>query len=304
MTDCAWRIHTTTRQSLDIPMPTNRTALGAPPPAHFPRSVRKHRTIFISDIHLGTRGCKAELLLDFLERNQCDTLYIVGDLLDGWQLQRRWFWTAAQTSVVKTILGLADSGTRVVYIPGNHDEFLRPFVGRTFSGIEIVAETVHTTAAGKRLLVLHGDRFDDAIAYAKWLARAGDAAYALALALNDRLYALRKALGLPYWSLSAYLKQKVKKAVAYVSSFETAVAKATATIGVDGIVCGHIHQAEMRKIEKILYLNDGDWVESCTALVEDALGNLEILQWAPQFMAKNFASTSNQSTQEAALIPI
>ena len=305
MTDCAWSMIENLRQAhdgngLDHPF----TKPPKVPSAKRDKIGRQHRTIFISDVHLGTRGCKAELLLDFLECNSCDTLYIVGDLIDGWQLKRRWYWNKSQSRLVCALLRKADSGTRIVYIPGNHDEFARAFFGREFEGIEIADETIHTTAAGKRLLVLHGDRFDGVMAYAEWLARVGDMAYSLALALNDRLYELRKALGLPYWSLSAFLKKKVKKAVEYVSSFENTVAKAAETLDVDGVICGHIHQAEMRQIGKILYLNDGDWVESCTALVEDALGNMEILQWTPQFMAKNLARTDKQPTQEAALIPI
>ena len=241
---------------------------------------RHHRTIFISDVHLGTRGCKAELLAEFLVRNSCDTLYLVGDIIDGWQLKRRWFWNESQTRVVQEILRKVDEGTHVIYVPGNHDEFLRPYCGRSVAGIDVVLETIHETADGRRLLVLHGDQFDGVIGYAKWLAHVGDWAYSFALLLNDRLHMVRRRLGLPYWSLSAYLKRKVKNAVEYVSRFELVVARAAAPKGVDGVLCGHIHQAEIRQIGPILYLNDGDWVESCTALVEDARGHLEILRWA------------------------
>ena len=253
------------------------------------RAVRHHRTMFISDVHLGTRGCKAELLTDFLVHNSCETLYLVGDIIDGWQLKRRWYWNDAHTEVVRAILAKADGGTKVIYIPGNHDEFMRAYCGRSIAGIEVMAEAVHRTAAGKRFLVLHGDKFDGVIACAKWLAHIGDAAYSLALALNDRLHGLRRALGLPYWSLSAYLKSKVKKAVEYVSRFEETVARASLPLEVDGVLCGHIHQAEMRRIGNILYLNDGDWVESCTALVEDANGNMEILCWASSQLASGLA---------------
>lgn len=269
-----------------------------------PRPTTHHRTIFISDIHLGTRGCKAELLREFLAANECDTLYIVGDFLDGWQLKRRWHWSAAQTELITAILAKIDAGTRVIYIPGNHDECFRPYCGRHFGGIEVMAEAIHETAAGKRYLVLHGDAFDGVIATAKWLAHAGDAAYALALALNDRLYALRKWLGLPYWSLSAWLKKRVKKAVEYVSRYEETVANAAQNMDVDGIICGHIHQAEIRRFGRILYLNDGDWVESCTALVEDARGNMEILHWAPYNTASYLAGAGKQPAQKAALIPV
>jgi UDP-2,3-diacylglucosamine pyrophosphatase LpxH len=241
---------------------------------------RRHRTIFISDTHLGTRGCKAEALADFLIHNDCETLFLVGDIVDGWQLKRRWYWTDAQSQVVNEILRKVDAGTRVIFVPGNHDEFARDYAGRFFGGIEVINEVIHETADGKRLWVLHGDRFDGVIACAKWLAHVGDWAYGMALRWNDLLFAVRKALGLPYWSLSAWLKHKVKNAVEYISRFEEIVAREAQMRGVDGVVCGHIHHAEIRRIGDVLYLNDGDWVESCSALVEDAAGNMEILRWA------------------------
>ena len=244
------------------------------------RHLRRHRTIFISDVHLGTWGCKAELLADFLTRNSCDTLYLVGDIVDGWRLKRRWYWPEAHNRVVEALLHKIDAGTRVVYVPGNHDEVLREYCGRSIAGVEIVREAVHETASGKRLLVLHGDRFDAVIAYAKWLAHLGDWAYGLALHFNEVCHVVRRGLGLPYWSLSAYLKQKVKNALEYICRFETAVAGEVRARGFDGVVCGHIHHAAIKTIDGILYLNDGDWVESCTALVEDMRGNLEILHWA------------------------
>jgi UDP-2,3-diacylglucosamine pyrophosphatase LpxH len=250
-----------------------------PPPAPRGRPFRHHRTIFISDTHLGTRGCKADILADFLAHNSCDTLYLVGDIVDGWQL-KRWYWSEAQERCVAEVLKKVDDGTRVIYVPGNHDEFLRSYVGRSVAGIEVTLEAIHETAAGLRLLVIHGDQFDGVIGCAKWLAHVGDRAYTLALQLNDGLHTIRRALGLPYWSLSAYLKRTVKNAVEYVSRYEEIVARAAAQRGVDGVMCGHIHHAEMRRIGNILYLNDGDWVESCSALVEDARGNLEILRWA------------------------
>ncbi|HVU19824.1 MAG TPA: UDP-2,3-diacylglucosamine diphosphatase [Rhizomicrobium sp.] len=263
------------------------------------RASRHHRTIFISDTHLGTRGCKAELLADFLAHNSCDTLYLVGDIFDGWQI-KRWYWTPAQDQVVREVLKKIEHGTRVIYVPGNHDEFLREYVGRTAFGVEVTREAIHETADGKRLLVLHGDQFDGVIGCAKWLAHVGDRAYTLALTLNDGLHAIRRALGLQYWSLSAYLKRVVKNAVEYVSRYEEIVARAAATRGVDGVMCGHIHHAEMRMIGNILYLNDGDWVESCSALVEDASGNLEILRWANA--APQGAAALAPARRQAALI--
>ncbi|HEY1878169.1 MAG TPA: UDP-2,3-diacylglucosamine diphosphatase [Rhizomicrobium sp.] len=240
----------------------------------------RHRTIFISDTHLGTRGCKAAALADFLAHNACDTLFLVGDIVDGWQLKRRWYWTDEQSQVVAEILRKVDAGTRVIFVPGNHDEFARDYAGRLFAGVEITNEAIHETADGRRLWVLHGDRFDGVISYAKWLAHVGDWAYGTALRLNDILSRLRRRLGLPYWSLSAFLKHKVKNAVEYISRFEEIVAREAEMRGVDGVVCGHIHHAEIRRIGGVLYLNDGDWVESCSALVEDARGHMEILRWA------------------------
>jgi len=244
------------------------------------KRVRYHRTIFISDIHLGMRGCKAEILLDFLQTNACQTLYLVGDIVDGWALKRRWFWPQAHTEVINEILRKVDEGTHVIFIPGNHDEFARGFCGRNYSGIDVVREAIHETATGKRMLVIHGDQFDGVIEFAQWLAHLGAWAYDRALQLNEMLHSIRRALGLPYWSLSNYLKHTVKNAVEYVCRFEETVAHAAETRGLDGVICGHIHQAAERRIGNVLYFNDGDWVESCTALVEDARGTLEIVRWA------------------------
>jgi UDP-2,3-diacylglucosamine pyrophosphatase LpxH len=301
MAETAWSLNSYVRPERAAPQRRRGPRAPSRAPDHAAR--QRHRTIFISDVHLGTRGCKAELLADFLARNSCDTLYLVGDIVDGWQLKRRWYWSDAQSRVVGEILRKVDEGVRVVYVPGNHDEFLRDYCGRSFAGIEVLREDIHETAAGLRLLVLHGDQFDGVIGYAKWLAHVGDRAYATALALNDRLHVLRRSLGLPYWSLSAYLKRKVKNAVEYVSRFEEVVARAAGPKGVDGVICGHIHQAEMRQIGAILYLNDGDWVESCTALVEDARGHLEILRWASCSPASDVARASAGIQGEAALIP-
>ncbi len=241
---------------------------------------RRFRTIFISDVHLGTRGCRAEALLDFLRQTESDFLYLVGDIIDCWRLRRSWFWAQSHNDVVQTILRRARSGTRVIYIPGNHDEPLRDYTELRFGGIDVVAEAIHLTADGRRLLVLHGDCFDGVVKYARWLAVLGDHAYRLALMFNLWLNVVRRFLGYPYWSLSAWLKHRVKDAVAYISAFEEAVAEEAARRGVDGVVCGHIHKAEMRRIGDVLYANDGDWVESCTALVEHRDGRLEIIDWA------------------------
>jgi UDP-2,3-diacylglucosamine pyrophosphatase LpxH len=237
------------------------------------------RTAWISDIHLGTPGCQAPALLDFLRALDCDTLYLVGDIIDGWQLRRSWYWPQAHNDVVQKLLRKARKGTRVVFVPGNHDEFARKYLDHNFGGVDVVEEAIHTTADGRTLWVTHGDLFDGVIQYAKWLAYLGDTAYELALKLNRHLNSMRARLGLPYWSLSKYLKLKVKRAVSYIGDFEAAVAKEARRRGVHGVVCGHIHHAEMREIDGVLYANDGDWVESLTALVEHADGRLEIVDW-------------------------
>jgi UDP-2,3-diacylglucosamine pyrophosphatase LpxH len=242
---------------------------------------RHYRAVFISDLHLGTPGCQAGPLLDFLKAHPSEQLYLVGDIIDGWQLRKRWFWPQAHNDVVQKLLRRARKGCRVVYVPGNHDEFARQFTGHAFGGIEVAREAVHTTADGRRLWVVHGDDFDAVVQCARWLAYVGDTLYEFTLRLNRHLNQWRGRLGLPYWSLSAYLKHKVKKALNYVTDFERAVAHEARRRGHDGVVCGHIHRAELREIEGVLYCNDGDWVESRTALVEHADGRLEIVHWAP-----------------------
>ena len=238
------------------------------------------RAVFISDVHLGTRGCQAELLLDFIRHVECETLYLVGDIIDGWRLKSGWYWPQAHNDVVQKVLRLARKGVRVVYVPGNHDEFARGYCGMHFGGVEIAHDAVHETADGRRLLVVHGDHFDGVIGYAKWLALLGDWAYAIVLVLNTWFNRIRRRLGFGYWSLSAYLKGKVKNAVQFIADFEAAVAEEARRRGLDGVVCGHIHKADLHETHGVLYANDGDWVESCTALVEHFDGQLEILQWA------------------------
>ncbi len=240
---------------------------------------KRYRAVFISDLHLGTPGCRAEDLLDFLKASSSEHLYLVGDIIDGWQLRRRWYWPQAHNDVVQKLLRRARKGCRVVFVPGNHDEFARGFIGHQFGGIEVVDDAVHVTADGKRLWVTHGDYFDGVIQCAKWLAYVGDNLYEFTLKLNRYLNHLRAKFGLPYWSLSAYLKHKVKKAVNFISDFEQAVAHEARKRGHQGVVCGHIHHAEIREIEGVLYCNDGDWVESLTALVEHHDGRLELLRW-------------------------
>jgi len=243
---------------------------------------RRYRAIWISDVHLGTRGCKAEFLLDFLNSVETQTLYLVGDIFDGWRMKKSWYWPSSHSAVVQAILKKARKGTRVVYVPGNHDEILRAYTGVHFCDIEVVEHTVHTTADGRRFLVLHGDRFDGVVKYAKWLALLGDWAYNIMISLNNWLNLARRKLGFGYWSLSAYLKFKVKNAVQFIDDFERTVAAEAKRHAVDGVICGHIHHAEHRDIQGVTYVNDGDWVESCTALVEHTSGRMEILNWAEE----------------------
>jgi UDP-2,3-diacylglucosamine pyrophosphatase LpxH len=243
-------------------------------PAHL-----RFRSIFISDVHLGTAGCQAAHLIDFLRHTESRYLYLVGDIVDGWQMKRRWYWHQTHNDVVQKVLRKARKGTRVTYIAGNHDEAMRHFLGLAFGGIEIRDEAMHTTADGRRLLVIHGDLFDAVVQRARWLAHLGDWLYGLALELNRAWNQLAAKLGISYWSLSQYLKHKVKNAVAYINDFEEALAHEARRRGFDGVVCGHIHKAEIRDIGGILYCNDGDWVESLTALVELESGELRIVDW-------------------------
>jgi UDP-2,3-diacylglucosamine pyrophosphatase LpxH len=242
-------------------------------------AVLRYRAIWISDTHLGTRGSQAERLLDFLKHTESEFLYLVGDIIDGWQLKKRWYWPQSHNEVVQRILRLTRNGTKVYYIPGNHDEAARDYCGLDFGDVQIVNTMIHTTASGQRLLTLHGDQFDTFLYHAKWLAKLGNSAYTFLLTVNAMLNVVRRRLGFTYWSLSAYLKHKVKNAMAHIGAFEALVADEARRQEVDGVVCGHIHQAEMRQIGAVLYCNAGDWVESCTALVEDSHGKLSLIDW-------------------------
>lgn len=261
-----------------------RAASSTPPPMPAP-TPRRVRSLFISDVHLGTRGCRAEALCSFLNAHSCETLFLVGDIVDGWRLQKSWFWRQSHQEVINAVLAMAQSGTRVIYIPGNHDEALRPYTGLELAGVELHFEYVHETADGRRFLVLHGDHFDAAVRYARWLALLGDRAYDLAAYVNERLNQIRRFFGMPYWSLAGYLKRTVKNAVEYISRFEEAVAQEAVRRGLDGVICGHIHHASIRRISGVLYCNDGDWVDSATALAEAHDGRLSLITWdgeAPQ----------------------
>jgi UDP-2,3-diacylglucosamine pyrophosphatase LpxH len=250
---------------------------------------RRYRTVWISDVHLGTRGCNADMLIDFLDHVDSDTMYLVGDIIDGWQLKKRFYWPTAHNDVIGRLMKRARRGTRMIYIPGNHDEMFRQFAGLDFGGIQIRRKAIHETADGRRLLVLHGDEFDAITLSHRWLAHVGDAAYTMLMALNRWVSAVRRRWGMPYWSLSKHAKAKVKNAVAFISRFEEIVAEAAGSRGVQGVVCGHIHTAEMREIAGISYYNDGDWVEGCTALVEHGDGRMEILDWGEEMRRRSVA---------------
>jgi len=250
---------------------------------------RRFRTIWISDIHLGTRGCNAPMLIDFLDSTDSDTMYLVGDIIDGWRLKRSWYWPALHNDIVWRVMKRAKRGARVVFIPGNHDEMFRQFTGLTFGGIEIRRSAIHETADGRRLLITHGDEFDAVVMCHRWLAFLGDFAYELLMKLNIVINAVRQRFDLPYWSLSKHAKHKVKNAVSFISRFEEAVAHEAGSRGVDGVVCGHIHTAEIRPFGDVTYYNDGDWVEGCTALVEHFDGRMEVLHWAEIMAARRAA---------------
>jgi UDP-2,3-diacylglucosamine pyrophosphatase LpxH len=250
---------------------------------------RRYRTIWISDVHLGTKGCNAPLLIDFLDHTDSETMYLVGDIIDGWRLKKKFYWPAAHNDIVRRILKRARRGTRIVYIPGNHDEMFRQFTGMNFGGVEIRRAAFHSTADGRRLMVMHGDEFDTVMLAHRWLAFVGDALYHLLMGLNHWVNVVRRAFDLPYWSLSKVAKHKVKNAVEFISRYEEVVARAAGERGVDGVVCGHIHTAEIRDFDGIEYYNDGDWVEGCTALVEHFDGRMELLHW-PEEIARREAS--------------
>lgn len=269
-------------QVANLPLPEPKTPEPASPEKGGPER-RKYRTIWISDVHLGTKGCNADMLIDFLDSTDSDTMYLVGDIIDGWRLKKKFYWPASHNDVVWRVMKRAKRGTRIIYIPGNHDEMFRQFTGLNFGGVEIRRAAFHDTADGRRLMVLHGDEFDAVMLSQRWLAFVGDWAYVSVMKLNVLVNGFRKAMGKPYWSLSKAAKHKVKNAVQFISKYEEIVAKSAGDRGVDGVVCGHIHTAEFREFEfggkSVEYWNDGDWVEGCNALVEHFDGTMEILNW-------------------------
>jgi UDP-2,3-diacylglucosamine pyrophosphatase LpxH len=249
------------------------------PPAAVDPEPTRYRTLFLSDLHLGARAAQAQLLLDFLRHNDADRIYLVGDIVDGWKLRKGWHWPQAHNDVVQKLLRKARKGARVIYVPGNHDEFARDYTGLTFGGVEVVDHAVHETADGRRMLVIHGDQFDIVVRNARWLAHLGDWAYDVAIAANTLVNRIRRLFGVGYWSLSAWAKYKVKNAVNFIGDYEATLAAEAQRRGVDGVICGHIHHAAIRRIDGVLYVNTGDFVESCTAVAEHEDGSFEILQW-------------------------
>src|SRR6516165_2841788 len=242
-------------------------------------AIRRVRALFISDVHLGSRACKAEQLLDFLRHHDADTIYLVGDIVDGWQLRSGWHWPQTHNDVVQKLLRKARKGARMIYVPGNHDEFLRQYYGTHFGGIEVAERFVHHGADGRRYLVIHGDLFDLVVTQARWLAHLGDCAYTVAIAVNRIFNNLRRRFGFGYWSLSQWAKQKVKNAVNYIGEYEKTLVVEARRHGTDGVICGHIHHAVIREDFGVTYLNCGDWVESCTAIAEHQDGRFEIITW-------------------------
>ena len=237
------------------------------------------RTAFISDVHLGFRGCRAEYLLNFLRSIEARQVYVVGDLIDFWALRRQVYWPHTHQEVLRTLLTLARSGTRVTYIPGNHDELCRDLCGSAYGPVEVRREHVHETADGRRLLLVHGDELDDAVKFGPLLKRVGTVAYDAIIRLNHAVHRVRRRMGYGYWSLADWIKHQVPDAVDYIERFERAAAAEAARRGLDGVICGHIHRPALKEIDGVLYCNDGDWVESCTSLVEDLNGRLAVLRW-------------------------
>ncbi len=248
----------------------------------YPKSKLKLKTVFISDVHLGFPGCSANYLLDFLRRVECEKIYLVGDIIDFLYLRKRLYWPQAHNDVIRTLLGKAKHGTEVIYVPGNHDEPIRLHDNTVLGNVVIQNEIIHTTADGKRFLVMHGDQFDSVVKNSRLMALIGSKMYDMLLRANRIVSYVRYQLGLPYWSLAAAIKHKVKGAVNYISNFETAVSQMARQRNVDGMICGHIHRAEIRNIDDVIYCNCGDWVESCTALIENFDGSMEILNWTEQ----------------------
>lgn len=247
--------------------------------AALPSDVVKVRSLFISDVHLGTRGCQAERLIDFLHHHDADTVFLVGDIVDGWYLRSNWYWPVTHNAVVQALVDIARRGKRIVYVAGNHDEFVRDYVGSTFGGVEVVEHAIHRGVDGRAYLVVHGDHFDLVVRHARWLALLGDVGYRTALASNVWLNWIRSRFGLAYWSFSSWAKLRVKNAVNHIGRFEEVLSSEARRHDAQGVICGHIHHAAMHDEFGIRYINTGDWVESCTGVVERHDGRFEIIRW-------------------------
>jgi UDP-2,3-diacylglucosamine pyrophosphatase LpxH len=258
------------------------------------------RALFISDVHLGATGSQADACLDFIRGIDAGTLYLVGDIIDGWRLRKSWHWPDSHNDAIHEILARARAGVRVVYLPGNHDEFMRDFLGHEFGGIEIRDELIHQTATGEKFLVIHGDRFDAVVVHARWLALLGDWAYRAAMIVSKGISFVRRKLGLPYWSLSAWAKSKVKNAVNYAGNFEQQLTDEARRTGTNGVICGHIHTAALTNVNGITYVNTGDWVESLTAVVEHDDGRLELIRYRDAWTAKQFRAGKGGKLSPAA----
>lgn len=265
------------------------------------QQIKHYRTLFISDLHLGLGACQADLFLDFFKTVSADKVYLVGDVIDFWRIRRRPQWYQSHNDVVQKLLRSVRKGTKMIYIPGNHDEMLRAYCGMQIGGIDLKRRDIHETADGRKFLIIHGDEFDIVVKHAKWLAFLGDWAYNFALWLNTHLNFVRRKAGLEYWSLSAYLKNRVKKAVNFIGEFEHALSLEAKRRNVNGVICGHIHQMAMKQIDDILYINTGDWVESCTAVGETADGMFELIEWK-NGMAHTKPETQKQIVTTTALM--
>ena len=240
----------------------------------------KFKSIFISDAHLGSKGAQAEKLLDFLNKSTAEAIYLIGDIIDGWQLNKKWHWPDSHGKVLDKLIKLSEEGKKVIYVSGNHDDFLRKVGNFSMGGIKFCSEITHRTLKKKKYLVIHGDQYDNIVNHAKWLAILGDVLYNFTLKLNRYLNSIRSFFGYEYFALSAWLKRRIKLAVNFVSDFEKRISEAASKRKMDGVICGHIHHAETRKIGKVDYLNCGDWVESCTALVENINGDMQLVNWS------------------------
>ncbi|MEM6462076.1 MAG: UDP-2,3-diacylglucosamine diphosphatase [Pseudomonadota bacterium] len=261
-------------------------------------SAQRYRTLFISDVHLGSKAAKADHLIDFLRYHEAETLFLVGDIVDGWRLKRNWNWPQNCNDVVQKLLRQARKGTHIIYVPGNHDEFLRDFPGTHFGGIEVAQSTIHEGADGKRYLVIHGDEFDVIVRHARILAYFGDWAYDFAILVNRVVNFVRRRLGLPYWSFSAWAKLRVKQAVSFIGEFQRVVTEEARRQGVDGVICGHIHHATIEDMGGIVYINTGDWVESCTAIAETHDGEMALLRWDHHLKHRNPPSASGVASTQ------